>query len=379
MNAWIDDLVALHRARTPAVLVTVASAKGSVPRPPGTKMIVTADKLYGTIGGGHLEFVAIDAARRQLAARVPRAAATIHRFPLGASLGQCCGGVVNLLLEPVGEDSNGAARWIDVLADFRQANGEFVVVTPVRARHDDEKLFVAAHLVAGTLGDVALDQAATMLARALLSDRKGTRLALLSYKGTVDDTAPQAAQCLFDGVRRPRFDIVLFGAGHVARALVDVLAALPCAVTWIDSRDDAFPETVPPNVRMVTTDVPDGEVDAAPAGSYFLVMTHSHQLDEVLSERILARTDFAYFGLIGSGSKRRQFERRLEARGVPKERFAAMTCPIGVPGIVGKEPGIIAVAVAAQLLQRRAEIAADEKGGGGDAAPRETSAAAGFA
>ena len=94
-----------------------------------------------------------------------------------------------------------------------------------------------------------------------------------------------------------------------------------------------------------------------PAGAYFLVMTHSHPQDEALAERILAREDFAYFGLIGSASKRRQFERRLEARGTPRSRLAAMTCPIGIAGIAGKEPEVIAIAVAAELLQVRSRAA----------------------
>ena len=86
-------------------------------------------------------------------------------------------------------------------------------------------------------------------------------------------------------------------------------------------------------------------------------MTHSHAQDEVLAERILARGDFAYFGLIGSASKRRQFERRLEARGTSRARLATMTCPIGITGIVGKEPEVIAIAVAAELLQVRSRAA----------------------
>jgi xanthine dehydrogenase accessory factor len=103
----------------------------------------------------------------------------------------------------------------------------------------------------------------------------------------------------------------------------------------------------------VTTHAPEAEVAAAPAGAYFLAMTHSHPQDEALAERILARGDFAYFGLIGSASKRRQFERRLEARGISRPRRAAMTCPIGIAGIAGKEPAVIAIAVAAELLQVR--------------------------
>ena len=99
---------------------------------------------------------------------------------------------------------------------------------------------------------------------------------------------------------------------------------------------------------------------AAPAGAYFLVMTHSHALDQSLAEAILARGDFAYFGLIGSATKRRQFERRMAARGVSAERLAGMTCPIGIPGIKGKEPATIAVAVAAQLLEVRERAVAQQ-------------------
>src|SRR5262249_55111735 len=112
-----------------------------------------------------------------------------------------------------------------------------------------------------------------------------------------------------------------------------------------------FPAEVPGNVTVIATDMPEAEVVAAPQGAYFLVMTHSHPLDQALAEAILQRGGYAYFGLIGSVSKRRQFERRMVERGIPPASFATMTCPIGVPEIKGKEPSTIAVAVAAQLLQ----------------------------
>ncbi|MDH5247085.1 MAG: xanthine dehydrogenase accessory protein XdhC, partial [Betaproteobacteria bacterium] len=161
-----------------------------------------------------------------------------------------------------------------------------------------------------------------------------------------------------DLVRKPDFAVVLFGAGHVGRAVVRALAGIDCRVTWVDTRDDAFPATKPANVDCLTTDTPEAEVAVAPAGAYFLVMTHSHPQDEALAERILARDDVAYFGLIGSLPKRRQFERRLEARGISRARLATMTCPIGIEGITGKEPEVIAIAVAAQLLQVRSRGAA---------------------
>jgi xanthine dehydrogenase accessory protein XdhC len=150
--------------------------------------------------------------------------------------------------------------------------------------------------------------------------------------------------------------IVLFGAGHVGHALVKLLGMLPCVVQWVDARDELFPDEVPGNVQIEATDTPDSIVDSAPAGAYFLVMTHDHSLDFSLALRIMRRNDFAYFGLIGSKTKRVKFERRLIDRGVDPERLMEMTCPIGVEGIVDKAPVSIAVAVCAQLMRVRSAV-----------------------
>ena len=129
------------------------------------------------------------------------------------------------------------------------------------------------------------------------------------------------------------------------------LGELPCRVTWVDERDDLFPTQIPSNVQIEATDTPEVVADAAPAGSTFLVLTHSHALDQKLSEHILRRPGSDWFGLIGSRTKRMQFEHRLAERGIARAKLDAMVCPIGVPGIAGKEPAVIAAAVAAQLLQ----------------------------
>ncbi|VXC36233.1 Xanthine and Co dehydrogenase maturation factor [Burkholderia sp. 8Y] len=147
--------------------------------------------------------------------------------------------------------------------------------------------------------------------------------------------------------------IVVFGGGHVGHALVKVLGTLPCVVQWVDARDELFPDEVPANVQIEATDLPDAIVDEAPAGAYFIVMTHDHSLDFALTQRIMRRDDFAYFGLIGSKTKRVKFERRLVERGLAAERLVEMTCPIGVEGIVDKAPASIALAVAAQVLRVR--------------------------
>lgn len=156
----------------------------------------------------------------------------------------------------------------------------------------------------------------------------------------------------------PPMHIVLFGAGHVGHALVTLLGHLPCVVQWVDERDECFPDEVPGNVQVEATDTPEVIVDRAPAGAYFIVMTHNHALDFTLTERIMKRRDVAWFGLIGSKTKRVKFERRLVARGLNPAWLAEIVCPIGVPGIVDKAPASIAVAVCAQLMQVRCEAAA---------------------
>ena len=336
MKNWVGTLSAHVTARRSAVLVSVAAAKGSVPRRPGTRMIVTAEGIDGTIGGGHLEHKAIGIARDLLAARGPLA---LHRIPLAASLGQCCGGVAQLLFEPVHGDSG----WLGTLATLRVAGKACALVVPVRGDTVGSRMIVTADDACGTLGSPDHDVAATTLAR--------TRLGGEGDPGLATVPGSPGFEVFIDVLRPPNFSVVLFGAGHVGRAVVRTLADVDCRVTWVDARDDAFPASIPDNVDVMITDTPEAEVAAASAGTYFLVMTHSHPLDEALSECILRRGDFAYFGLIGSQSKRRQFEKRLEARGVTKDRLATMTCPIGIEGIAGKEPEIIAIAVAAEMLR----------------------------
>jgi xanthine dehydrogenase accessory factor len=341
MLDWTEMLAREVDDGTAAVLVTVVAARGSVPRPPGTRMIVTARAVHGTIGGGHLEFKAIAIARGLFGG----GALALHRFPLGASLGQCCGGVAELLFEPVAP----RAAWVASLVRAHAGGLACALVTPVRGHASDDRLVVTDTSVTGTLGSSTSDERGIDAARALLRERGRPGLMPIGEMG---------AACFVDVVRPTDLRIVLFGAGHVGRAIVAALASVNCRIVWVDSREDAFPATARQGVECVATDSPEAEVYAAPAGAYFLVMTHSHAQDEMLAERILARGDFAYFGLIGSVSKRRQFERRIAARGTPRERLAAMTCPIGIDGIDGKEPGTIAIAVVAQLLQVQCRLAA---------------------
>ena len=155
---------------------------------------------------------------------------------------------------------------------------------------------------------------------------------------------------LVDPVPAPRAHLVLFGAGHVGAAIVRALAHLPCNVTWVDQRDDMFPSEIPANVTLEACDTPEALVATAPPGASYLVMTHSHALDQRLADAIMARADVGWFGLIGSLTKRRRFEHRLRERGADPARIDAMVCPVGLPGITNKAPAVIAASVCAQLL-----------------------------
>ena len=285
-----DTLLTLLAVQ-PACLVSVHASRGSVPRGQGAWMAVFADAamgmggiagaggIIGTIGGGQLEFQAIDEARRLLRgviqsagmphnASPPVATPPVLRYALGPSLGQCCGGEVHLRYELVSH--------ADVPA----------------------------------------------LSRRLMR--------ILS-------------------------PLALFGGGHVGRALVQVLGNLPLAVTWIDSRGEVFPTSVPDNVACEHSDPVHAAVAQLAAQSQVIIMSFSHaeDLDVVAAclQRQRARGDVPFVGLIGSQTKWATFRHRLAARGFSDAEMARVCCPIGMPGIRSKEPEVIAVSVAAQILQ----------------------------
>lgn len=343
MSDWIAPLRSALAAEGRAILVTLAAARGSTPREAGAKMIVTSRATLGSIGGGHLEFEATRIAREALVEA--GSSAWLVRFPLAARLGQCCGGVATVLFQRIERNS---APWVNELAERVEGNASLALVSAIAADAAGDARAPFA-LTAGLLGRFELPPEALAAVERMLSQSDAAPVLTSDSRWFVERIAGQD------------FRVLLFGNGHVGRALVQVLGTLPCAVTWIDEREDDFPANMPPNVTVISTDAPEDEVRRAAPGSMFLVMTHSHALDLELARAILAREDFGYFGLIGSASKRAQFKRRLAARGLSPASIARMTCPIGVAGIRSKSPGAIAVAVAAELLQLRERNASERK------------------
>ena len=146
--------------------------------------------------------------------------------------------------------------------------------------------------------------------------------------------------------------VCVFGAGHVGKAIVAVMSALPCVMTWIDAREAEFPAQVAANVRVVASDSPADEVGAIAAGAQVLVLTHSHALDLAICFELLKRDDLAYCGLIGSATKAETFRRRFLQRGFSETDASRIICPIGDISLHDKHPGVIAVGVAMDLTKR---------------------------
>ena len=351
MTTWVEYLARSLAEGQRAVIVTVAHAAGSTPREAGATMVVTGDSFHGSIGGGHLEFEALRIARDTLSDAATPLSTWIVRFPLAARLGQCCGGVATLAFTTI---AAGAHAWLDAAAAFVGASTPFALVTRVGGAHDTpSKLLVTPDESHGSLADTSLDSVAIATARSRLA-------AGHAGAGLVASPAGDAITLLIEIVRPDAFPVLVFGNGHVGRALVQVLGALPAQVRWIDTRENDFPAAVPANVEIVATDAPEAEIAHAPRGAFVVVLTHSHPLDFALVEAALARNDWRYLGLIGSRSKRAQFERRLAARGMTPEILARLVCPIGMRNgiaIHSKEPGAIAIAVAAEIVAARESAA----------------------
>lgn len=244
--------------------------------------------------------------------------------------------------------------WLDALAAAREADEPCVLVTVAEAqgstpRAAGTKMVVFAERCAGTIGGGTLEFKAQEIARRILAEgRTVSELREFPLGPAIGQCCGGHASLLFEPLRPEGETLLLFGAGHVGKALVSVLAELPFRVRWIDERAAEFPDALPANVRAEIRDRPVAEVATAPPCAFFLVTTHSHALDFRVVEAVLRRDDFAYAGLIGSRTKRARFEKGLKKLGIDPAR---LTCPIGIDGISGKHPKTIAVAVAAQLLQ----------------------------
>lgn len=322
MPDWIQQLHSLLTESVETTMITVLSTQGSVPRKIGARMLLSADRQCGTIGGGNLEFSAVKIARdRQLAkTRGPYR----QIFALGPSLGQCCGGSVELLFETITRSD--------------AVPGREIVAGWYCRKIDEQSINAVQSSITKNPGAEFSNTAELKIVLDNVPWHQHFRRIESAAETWVCDRLVQ---------RKPL--VVLFGAGHVGEALVAQLSLLACEVLWVDERREILPLQLPESITAVQSDFPADEVSDAPDDACFIVMTHSHATDFDICKAILEKQRFAFLGLIGSMTKRNTFSKRLKRRGIDTALIERLCCPIGVDGIRSNEPPTIALGVAAQL------------------------------
>ncbi len=348
MSDGIPRLLSLLSAGIPVVRMAVAGVQGSAPREPGASLLYWRDAggqvhSHGSVGGGRLEAHGMEIAQYLLdpgagSAADPAAHAgrrRVERFILGASLGQCCGGVVQMYWERFDE--------------------------PAQARSLLHPGLIgpgAAGAAGGPLRYCALDGSDREWQ--VRSDEIAVHgLPAAAFAGRAGLVRSGATLYFIERLHNDATALWLYGAGHVGRALVHVLADLPFRITWIDSRPDMLEQAMaalPPQRRdeiMASADDPQIACAMAPPGAWHVVMTHCHDQDLRTCESLLSGGRFGFLGLIGSRTKAARFRHRLRERGHPPGMIDRLVCPIGIDGIGDREPAAIAIAVAGQLLQGR--------------------------
>jgi len=288
-----DKAKELLTDKKPAIVITLVEVFGSAPRNTGVKMLVWNGGQAGTIGGGELEFRLVKMAKEML--QQPHMRPVLQDFPLGPVLGQCCGGFVTAMLEPLGKHCFG-----------------------------DEKMSVQTCLQSGEKTLIAVNDDSSKII--ITADKK----------------------CIIEPPFQPPISIYLFGAGHIGTALAKILLDMDVDLNWIDSRRGMHP-------AAQIYDDPVQMAISAPADALFVIVTHCHDLDYDLCYNILRKNDFKFCGLIGSDTKKARFVQRLQKDGITEKQTGQLTCPVGLNGIGGKHPTEIAVAIAAQLLQKMKE------------------------
>jgi xanthine dehydrogenase accessory factor len=334
IEAWRNNLDGL-----PAIRIVVLTAAGSTPREAGAAMIVTTKSTTGTIGGGQLELEAITHARSMLKTAASDRTSwqrDVRTWPLGPGIGQCCGGTVQILFEVYDAES---------LADLCQSDEiptKAVLLRPVVSGRPARMITRAAETadlptpIGREVRDILDDhQAAT--ARTI----KGVR---------------EATTYFVEPVRHPGTPLFIYGAGHVGRAIVKVMADLDFDIHWVDTHKERFPTDLPAGVTTIVAREPALITVAAPAGAFHLVLTYSHAIDLTICRAALARPMFGFFGLIGSATKRARFVNRLRDAGISEATLDRLTCPIGTGRYRDKSPAAIAVSVAAQLIEKREQL-----------------------
>ena len=312
--AWIDLAQTIIAQGKRAVLALITDHAGSTPRERGCWMLVDQEKIYGTLGGGTLEYSAVQAARTMLAGQSDWKRSG-HEYLLGPDLGQCCGGGVKFLLEPLDQTSS----WLLSVnvSDFEQARPPFETYLRINLENPQE---------APAIG---LD-------------------ADLSHKNDLG----YFIQPLSD--HRPA--LYVFGAGHVGQAIAVTASALPIRLTLVDSRSDIVTHFAAPDNCTLLCEDPLSRVQQIENGAGALIMTHDHDLDYQLGMELFNHPSLCFRGIIGSKSKTARFMKRYRQTGIADSLLDTLKMPLAQAAPPGKEPGVIALGVLHEFLYHAPQI-----------------------
>jgi len=272
----VKDINNIKKTNTKIIFVRIIDTKGSVPRNENVFMVVTNNKQYGTIGGGELEYRVTNESIKLL--NNIDSSKKILEFPLGPSLGQCCGGYIKIKL-------------------IKYKNGK--------------ELLLENNLI---------DE--------ILSNNK---------------------------------NLYIFGAGHVSNALMNKLEGVGFNIFVIDSRENYLTQVKHEYINAILAKNPEIIIKNSPPDSYYLIMTHNHQIDLLICASILKKKSFSFIGLIGSKTKKIRFYKRLLRMNFNEELINKIECPIGMTQIQGKEPDIIAISIIARLLEYKSFVEKNNK------------------
>ena len=247
-------------------------------------------------------------------------------------------------------------HWLDAAQGLRDRGEPYVLVTVLSQRgstprDSGSKMVFARDASFGSIGGGHLEYRAAEIAGELLADdSEGQRLEYFPLGPRVGQCCGGAVHLLFEAFRGEALNIAVFGAGHVGRALVPILAQLPAKLHWIDSRESFAGLAACENVERLHSSEPAEEVRDLPPDTYYVILTHNHQQDYDILRAVLDRADAAYVGLIGSETKWRRFRMRLAHQGYAETRWQAVRCPVGLAQVPGKLPVEVAVSIAAEVL-----------------------------
>lgn len=257
-------------------------------------------------------------------------------------------------------------NWSQAIAQLEQAGTDYVIATVLGTsgstpRASGTKMVICGDHIFDTLGGGHLEFAVIKKARELIVSGQSTQhIEQFHLAANLGQCCGGGAVILFEVMTCQHLKLDVYGAGHVAQALMVILEKLPIKIRWIDNREDVFPQYIPKNVTKIIDESPVEQSKLADKNSAFLILTHNHQLDFELTENILKRQDSLWLGVIGSETKAKRFKHRLAHREFINTDIQKMVCPVGLSNIAGKLPMEVAVSIAGQIMEIYQSMALDK-------------------